>query len=113
MSQVKKQAELCSAWTGEGARPYISAHVRETRSFWLQGLGDHHLALEVLDHIFFETDFGGLLGQGHRVDLVLQLEQRVKQVLRTRRAANYVDIDGHDLVDSLQHGVGIKRAADG
>ena len=47
------------------------AHTLETRSFRLQGLGDHHLALEALHHVFVQPYFGRLPGEGHGVDLVL------------------------------------------
>src|SRR5437588_1561137 len=77
----------------------------------LQCLRDHDLALEILDHAFVEANFGGLFGQGHLINLVLQLEQRVEEVLRSRRTANHIDIRGHDLIHALQHGVGVERAA--
>src|SRR6478752_3020319 len=81
--------------------------------FWLQGLRDHYLALEVLYHIRIEPDFGGLPGDRHGIDFVLQFEQCVKQVFRARRTAGYIDVHGDDLIDTLQHGVGVERAADG
>ncbi len=50
-------------------RPGACPH---TKLFWLQGLGDHHLALEVLNHVGIQADFGGLLRDRHGIDFVLQ-----------------------------------------
>src|SRR6476469_966090 len=55
---------------------------RGQQLFRLQGLRDHHLAREARDHVFLQANFGRLLRQRHRVDLVLQLKQRVEKVLR-------------------------------
>src|ERR1035438_8267251 len=76
------------------------------------GLRDADLRLELGQHGFIQPDFGGPLHQrGHLVDLVLQLHQRVKQILRPRRAAGEVDIDRDNPIHALQHGVGIERSA--
>src|SRR5579863_3031702 len=80
---------------------------------WLQGLRDHYLALEIFYHVWVEADFGGLLGQRHGVDFVLQLEQGVEKIFGARRASGDVDIRRDDFVDALQYGVGIERAAHG
>ena len=52
-------------WTAEGGCPH-------TKLFWLQGLGDHYLALEVFYHVGIEADFGGLFRDRHGIDFVLQ-----------------------------------------
>src|SRR5713226_3947668 len=78
----------------------------------LHRLRHHHLALEIFHHAFFQPHFSGLLGERHGVDLVLQPEQRVEQVLRTRRAANHVHIHRNDAVDALQHCIGIEGPSD-
>src|SRR4029077_4670442 len=83
----------------------------DRRLFRLQRLRDHHLALEILHHVGIEAYFGGTLGQGHLIDLVLQLEQRIEQIFRTRRAADHVDIRGDDLVHALQDRISIKWTA--
>src|SRR3984957_12692385 len=88
-----------------------SLWLRPESSLRLHGLRDHHLALEVLDHIWIKPHRRRLLGQGHGVDLVLQLEQRIKKILRTRRAARDINIRGDNLVHALQHGVSIERPA--
>src|SRR5579864_9053525 len=77
----------------------------------LQSLSDHYLLLECLDHIRIKPHFGGLLGQSHGIDFVLQLEQRVKKILRTRRTSRHIHIDRHDLVHALQHRIGIEGPA--
>ena len=46
-------------------------------------------------------------------DLVAQLEDRVHQHLRPRRAAGQVDVDRHDVVDALHDGVVVEHAAGG
>src|SRR5438552_8095146 len=93
-------------WAGEDTCPCVV-------SFWLQRLRDHDLALEILHHAFIEPHFRGTLRQRHLVNLVLQLKQRVKQILRTRRASDHINVCGHDLVNSLQHSISIKGATYG
>lgn len=44
------------------------------RSLRLQRLRDHYLLFEVFHHVRIEPYFGGLLGQSHGVDLVLQFQ---------------------------------------
>src|SRR5207248_6133651 len=71
---------------------------RLARLLRLQGLRDHHLALEILDHAGLEPNLRRTLGQRHLVNLVLQLEQGVKEVFRPGRASDDVHIHRHDLV---------------
>ena len=47
----------------------------------------------------------------HVHDLVVQLEDRVQQHLRPRRAAGQVDVDRHDVVDALHDRVVVEHAA--
>src|SRR6266566_3282635 len=75
-------------------------------------LRHHHAALEVLGHLRPQPHFRRPLRQRHLVDLILQFQQRVKKALRPRRAANYVHIDWHNLVHTLQDRIRIERAAD-
>src|ERR1035437_9181240 len=75
-------------------------------------LGYADLPFEVVHHAFMQTNFGGLLGDGHFVDLVLQAQQAIEKILRPRRAAYDVHVHGHDAVHSLEHGIGIERATD-
>src|SRR5262249_46941785 len=75
-------------------------------------LGDHDLLLELFEHGFVEPDFGRPFHQGgHLIDLILQLEQRIKQILRPRGTTGNVDIDGDDLIHALQHSIGVKRTS--
>src|ERR1035437_5290159 len=63
------------------------------------GLRAGDLRLEVGQQVFIQPDFGGPLDQrGHLVDLVLQLHQRVEEILGPRRAPGEVDIDGDDFI---------------
>src|ERR1700722_1611314 len=80
--------------------------------FRLHGLRDHDLPLEVLHHIRIKPHFRRLPRQRHGVNLVLQLEQRVKKIFRTRGASRDINICRDDLVDALQHRIRIKRPAD-
>src|ERR1700690_2816503 len=48
------------------------------------GLIYGHLARKFLGHLFLQSHFGGSARNRHLVDLVLQLEQTVEEVLRTR-----------------------------
>ena len=82
-------------------------------SLRLQSLGDHDLALEILHHVFVKANFGRLLGQRHLINFVLELEERVKQVLRVRRTSNHVNVCRHDLVHALQHGIRVEGTTDG
>src|SRR3989441_6999410 len=75
-------------------------------------LRHHYTALEVLGHLRPQPHFRRPLRQRHLVDLILQFQQRVKKALRPRRAANYVHIDWHNLVHTLQDRIRIERAAD-
>src|ERR1017187_3396611 len=75
-------------------------------------LGYADLPFEVVHHAFMQTNFGGLLGDGHFVDLVLQAQQPIEKILRPRWAAHDVYIHGHHAVHSLKPGIGIDRAAD-
>src|ERR1700719_5409454 len=74
-------------------------------------LRNHDAALELADHIGMQAHFGGPLRQGHLVDLILQLEQSVKEALGARRAADYVNIHGDYAIDTLQDRIGIERTA--
>src|ERR1035438_10533415 len=74
-------------------------------------LGYADLPFEVVHHAFMQTNFSRLLRDRHFVDLVLQAQQAVEEIFRPRRTAHDVNIHRHDAVYSLQHGVGIERAA--
>src|SRR6266404_1522738 len=80
--------------------------------FRLHRLRYHHLPLEIFHHVFVQPHFCGLPGERYSVDFVLQAEQRVKQILRTRWAADHVNINRDDSVHTLQHGICIERSAD-
>src|SRR5437868_12070361 len=44
-------------------------------------------------------------------NLVLQVNDRLNDLLRPRWAAGYVDVDRHESIHSLDHGIGVEHAA--
>src|SRR5580700_5965728 len=115
MRPFRMMKSNCRATLGQDSRGgcptwlVVGLTTGDRRLFWLQRLRDHYLAFEILHHIGVEPDFGGALGQRHLINLVLELEQSVEQIFRTRRATNHVDIRRDDLVHTLEDRIGIKR----